>query len=220
MALFDTSSIKSKASPATRKTGSEIKLKKGQTINDLIDAARKIVEQKLGKYKDTSKCVTDIEDLKKFFEDTKDIIAIDTETTGLNVFSDEIVGLSVCNGKECLYVPLNHKSPIYRTRLKNQIDPQVVKNLLLEVIKEPRYKWVYHNAKFDLGVFRTYLGVDMPDPYWDTMICSFLFSQSEEHSLKYQYNKYIAVEDEGVNRFDTLFKGITFDFVPSTLGGF
>ena len=31
---------------------------------------------------------------------------------------------------------------------------------------------------------------------------------------KYLYNTYIATEDEGVNRFDTLFKGITFDFVP------
>ena len=64
----------------------------------------------------------------------------------------------------------------------------------------------YHNAKFDLGVFRTFLGFDMPEPYWDTLIISFLFNQSEDHGLKALYNKYIAVEDEGVNRFDTLFK--------------
>ena len=32
--------------------------------------------------------------------------------------------------------------------------------------------------------------------------------------LKALYNKYIAVEDEGVNRFDTLFRGITFDYIP------
>ena len=64
----------------------------------------------------------------------------------------------------------------------------------------------YHNAKFDLGVFRTFLGFDMPAPYWDTLIISFLFNQSEDHGLKALYNKYIAVEDEGVNRFDTLFK--------------
>lgn len=46
----------------------------------------------------------------------------------------------------------------------------------------------------------------MPDPWWDTLVVSFLFNQSEEHGLKALYNKYIAVEDEGVNRFDTLFK--------------
>lgn len=54
----------------------------------------------------------------------------------------------------------------------------------------------------------------MPDPYWDTMICAQLLCQDEDHNLKYLYNKYIAVEDEGVNRFDSLFKGITFDYVP------
>ena len=40
----------------------------------------------------------------------------------------------------------------------------------------------------------------MPEPYWDTLIISFLFNQSEDHGLKALYNKYIAVEDEGVNR--------------------
>lgn len=54
----------------------------------------------------------------------------------------------------------------------------------------------------------------MPDPYWDTMLAACLFNQNEEHNLKYLYNRYVAVEDEGVNRFDTLFKGMTFDFVP------
>lgn len=53
----------------------------------------------------------------------------------------------------------------------------------------------------------------MPDPYWDTMLAAYLFNQDEEHSLKYQYNQYIAVEDEGVNRFDNLFHGITFDYI-------
>ena len=57
----------------------------------------------------------------------------------------------------------------------------------------------------------------MPDPYWDTMIAACLFNQDEEHTLKYQYNKYIAEEDEGVNRFDTLFNGITFNYIPLTV---
>lgn len=220
--LFNIPDIHSNKAKTTRRrtdpvNNNKIKLKKGQTINDLILTARQLVEEKLGKYKDTSKCVTDIMELENFFKTTNDVIAIDTETTGLNIFSDEIVGLSVCNGKECLYVPLNHKSPVYQSRLKNQINPDDVKNLMLDVIQDSRYKWVYHNAKFDLGVFRTFLGTDMPDPDWDTMICAYLFDQDEEHSLKFQYNKYIAEEDEGVNRFDTLFKGVTFDYVPLTI---
>lgn len=46
----------------------------------------------------------------------------------------------------------------------------------------------------------------MPDPYWDTMLAACILVQDEDHNLKYLYNKYVAEEDEGINRFDTLFK--------------
>ena len=61
----------------------DFKLKKGETIDTLIITARKLVEEKLGKYKDTSKCVLDEESLIKFFDETPEdaVIGIDTETT-------------------------------------------------------------------------------------------------------------------------------------------
>lgn len=64
--------------------GSKVKLKKGETISSLIETAKKLVEEKLGDYKDASKCITDINDLKRFFDETEEnaIIAVDTETTG------------------------------------------------------------------------------------------------------------------------------------------
>lgn len=46
----------------------------------------------------------------------------------------------------------------------------------------------------------------MPAPYWDTLIGGYIIDQDEDHSLKALYNHYIATEDEGINRFDTLFK--------------
>lgn len=199
-----------------QETGPNLKLKKGQTIQDLINEARRLVMEKLGNYKDVSKCITDINDLKKFFDETPDgtEIGFDTETTGLNFYQDQIVGLSLCNGKDALYVPINHKSAIYGTKLRGQIPEDDIRNLFKDMTTNRNYNWLYHNSKFDLGVMRTFLGFDMPAPYWDTMLVSFLFNQDEEHSLKFQYNKYIATEDEGVNRFDTLFKGVTFDYVP------
>ena len=54
----------------------------------------------------------------------------------------------------------------------------------------------------------------MPTPYWDTLIAANIIEQDSDHGLKALYNQFIAEEDEGVNRFDTLFKGITFDFIP------
>lgn len=108
----------------------------------LIEQARKLVIEKLGDYKDTSKCVTDINYVYKFFDETEDIVGIDTETTGLNTFTDDLVGISLCNGKEALYLPINHKSSIYNTRLVNQLNPDDVRKLFDKVTKEKRFKWV------------------------------------------------------------------------------
>lgn len=121
-----------------------IKLKKGQTIQDLINEARRLVNEKLANYKDASKCITDIEDLKRFFEETPDgtEIGFDTETTGLNFYQDHIVGLSLCNGKDALYVPINHKSPLYNTKLKGQILEQDIINLFREMTQQRNYKWI------------------------------------------------------------------------------
>ena len=174
-----------------------MKMKKNDSILRLIEQAEKLVNEKLGNYKEASECVLDFDTLDKFFSETTGIIATDTETTGLNVLTDEIVGFSLCNGKQSLYIPLNHKSPIYNERLNVQLDVNKVREYLLNIIHTRKdLKWVYHNAKFDLGVFRTYLGEQMPEPYWDTLLGSQLLYQSEEHSLKFQYNKYIAEEDE------------------------
>lgn len=170
MTLFEIPKEKPKEEQPT--TGSKMKLKKGQTINDLIINARKIVEEKLGKYKDSSKCVTDIFDLQQFFEEIPDdsIVAIDTETTGLNTFSDELVGMSLSNGKQNVYIPINHKSSIYKQKLSNQIPEQQIKDFFGNLFKTRKFKWVYHNAKFDLLVLHTFFGYYMPAPYWDTMI--------------------------------------------------
>lgn len=51
-------------------TKNKVKLKKGQTLYDLIDQAEKIVNEKLGNYKQASKCVTDVNDLVNFFNST------------------------------------------------------------------------------------------------------------------------------------------------------
>lgn len=67
MALF-----KIPEKPTVEKSAPKIKLKKGQTIFNLIEQADQLVNEKLGKYKDTSKCITNIEDLRNFFNNTED----------------------------------------------------------------------------------------------------------------------------------------------------
>ena len=125
----------------------------------------------------------------------------------------------MCNGKQALYIPINHISVATKQRLPNQIPEQRIKDIFGNVFKNKNFKYIFHNAKFDLGVLRTFFGYPIPDPYWDTMIAANLLFQDEEHNLKYLYNKYVATEDEGVNRFDALFKGITFDYIPINICG-
>lgn len=69
MPLFDIPKEVNKAVD-TNKSKSKVKLKKGQTLTDLIDQAEKLVNEKLAKYKDVSKCVTDVNDLVNFFNST------------------------------------------------------------------------------------------------------------------------------------------------------
>lgn len=87
MALFELPSeeeIKSKQKK-NKKSGSSIELKRGQTVNAIVEMARQLVEEKLGKYKDMSRCVINAEDLQSFFDETPDgaYVGIDTETTRL-----------------------------------------------------------------------------------------------------------------------------------------
>ena len=51
MALFNLEEVTQKIEE--KQQAPKLKLKKGQTINDLIQQARDLVNEKLGKYKDT-----------------------------------------------------------------------------------------------------------------------------------------------------------------------
>lgn len=52
------------------------------------------------------------------------------------------------------------------------MDVEDVKNIFTKMFTTRKFKWVYHNAKFDLSVLRTFFGYQLPEPYWDTMLCA------------------------------------------------
>lgn len=118
----------------------------------------------------------------------------------------------MCDGGKGIYIPLNHAGYVFGERTQGQLEVKDV----AEVFKKYKdtKKWVYHNGKFDHNVLRTAFGYWMPIQYWDTLIFAHLYKSNEEHGLKYLYNKYIAEEDEGVNKFEKLFNGLTFDLIP------
>lgn len=204
--LFDLSNLNATSTVRkTKKTG-------GMGLGERIIEANRLVESALGAYKSRVRKIITIEDLISYFENAGEIIAIDTETMGLNYFSDYIVGISMSDGGDGVYIPLNHSSYVYGSRTMGQLEVKDVAEVFKKYMNN--IKWIYHNSKFDLNVLKTAFGFDMPMHYWDTLIFAHLYRSNEEHGLKYLYNKYIAEEDEGVNKFDKLFNGLTFDLIP------
>lgn len=230
MALFDTYSRSSKeldknlreklAKKAQPKTG------KANNLLTRINLIRSRVSENLGEYQDDYKILIKDEEVKDYFNKILEsgICAIDTETTGLNFFTDNIVGICLyLEGEKASYIPLNHISSIYQTRIENQANIELVKELLKKCVDQD-IKFIYHNGKFDINVLETFLGFKMNCPYWDTLVASHLITNDEnQRSLKDQYSKYCSqVENkekiETLSHFNDLFEGLRFDYVPIESG--
>ena len=231
MALFDTYSRSSKEIDAALKEKLKKKAqpKKNSKSNNLLTRVNMIkdrVEKNLGEYKNDYKILIKDEEIIEYFDHmlANGICAIDTETTGLNIFQDKVVGICLyTEGEKASYIPLNHISSIYQTRIQNQADIDLVKKQLERCI-DSNVKFIYHNGKFDLNILHTFLGHKMNCPYWDTLVASYLITNDEnQRSLKDQYSKYCShLENkekiETLSHFNDLFDGLRFDYVPIESG--
>ena len=100
-----------------------------------------------------------------------DVIAVDTETTGLNPRKDKIVGWSV-SGEEGVgfYLPtLVWNFDKDKLELQTILDEstEIISKNLLKLLKGK--KLVFHNASFDVQFIKNYFGVDLlPDVWVDT----------------------------------------------------
>jgi hypothetical protein len=78
------------------------------------------------------------------------IVAVDTETTGLDVMTAELVGVSLAiEGRAC-YVPIAH------TTGEAQLSRDEALGALKPVLEDPDITKVLHNAKFDAHIFRAH----------------------------------------------------------------
>ncbi|AZU61032.1 DNA polymerase [Neobacillus mesonae] len=135
------------------------------------------------------------------------IIAVDTETTGVDVYTDVIVGMSFTLPKadKHVYIPVAHDTPV-------QLSRDYVLDGLAQVLNDESIGKVLHNAIFDIAMFRRH-GSDIKGVVWDTMIAMHLLNENEpSFKLKDLAPKYLGVESD---TFDTLFgKDAQFKEVP------
>lgn len=186
----------------------------GNNLVAQIQSIVAIASQKLAHHKDDYILIREPDQLYEYMKEMKQVGegALDTETTGLNPLLVDIVGECIYTpGQKAAYIPINHKSYITGTRTKDQLDEQTVSKIMKEFHNDIR--WIFHNAKYDIRVCRKTLGIDFK-PYWDTMLAAYCIDENESHALKDLHLKYCDSTDTESLKFDTLFRGFTFDQVP------
>ena len=119
-----------------------------------------------------------------------DIFAFDTETTGLNIYSSSLVGMSFSvKAHEAYYIPL----PADKEQCKSLL------NKFLPIFSNKEKTIVGHNIKFDLSILARY-DIEIKNNLWDTMIAHYLIEPEQNHGMDYLSDVYldytpIAIEE-------------------------
>ncbi len=160
--------------------------------------------------------ITTTEELQKYLGKIDSILAIDTETTGLNPMSDKIVGISLAiNESDGAYIPINHRTKTNDlfaddTAAPNQLSIESVYKYLWPVLTNPNIIKIGHNMKYDMHIM-TNAGWDTSKilPIDDTMLLSYILHGTlHGHGLDELALKYLGHENI---KFSSLFPPKTRD---------
>ena len=232
MSLFKDTFKRTTASKANDKKALEILSKKKnkktpvatvvpKTIKQKVEYAKDLSLQVFGNKLDKIELVTDTNRIEDYLHNTlkNGILAVDTETNGLDRIDGKIAGICLYTpGEKGIYIPVGHVSYMTNQPLKDNVDSWKMK-WFFDVCNENNVKYILHNAKFDMHILYWMIGVKIV-PYWDTLIAGQLLNENEPHGLKVLYQKYCvrADEEQQVAKFNTLFNGIEFNSIPPSVG--
>ena len=179
-------------------------------IFSVIEKIREDVEAHLGEYRNIYKNITSVEELEDYIQKANEFgyVAIDTETTGLNPITDDIVGISMYFPEySAVYIPINHLDYYSDTKAEGQLSVEEIRKCFEKLTA----KCIFHNAPFDIRVFKNKIGVRLK-AYWDTHPGACLLNENEDHKLKVLTEKYITKKEE--KTFKDYFENFPFNYVP------
>jgi DNA polymerase-1 len=112
---------------------------------------------------------------------SKKFVSFDTETTGTDSLSVELVGMSfaVEEGK-AYYLPVP----------ENRSDAQQTVNLFKKILEDESILKIGQNIKYDMNVLKKY-GVRLSGPLFDTLLAHYLINPEFRHNLNYLAETYL-----------------------------
>lgn len=150
----------------------------------------------------------------------EELIALDTETTGVEVFgADHIVGLSMSLPKadyHC-YLAIRHNFDALDVQ---QLPAVQTFEKLKPFLEDPNLKKVLHNAKFDFHMLRKE-GIEVAGLEMDTMVAMHLLNENEPSyalkNLATKYGRFFGFEDKSMT-YEELFGRGGFENTPLDIG--
>ncbi|MBR1544930.1 MAG: DNA polymerase I [Alphaproteobacteria bacterium] len=172
--------------------------------NNFIDNVNKIFDENAPVIEDISEPLkTQVKQIEKHYELVRDIptlekwikkceekgeFAVDTETTGLNSLSANIVGMSIATDEgDACYIPIHHIKKVFDgadlfndgqdVLQENQIPIAELIKHIKPLLENPNIKKIGHNIKYDMHIFKQ-LGINVY-PVEDTMVMSYVLDSSK-----------------------------------------
>jgi DNA polymerase I-like protein with 3'-5' exonuclease and polymerase domains len=123
------------------------------------------------------------------------VIAVDTETSGLDWVKSNACGIVVGWGVENnYYLPIDHKEIIDEEVVRStekQLDLDAIRSDLCDVLEDESVTKVFWNAKFDLHFLRK-AGIEVKGVIHDGVILVHLLDENSEKGLKPLSKKYLG----------------------------
>ena len=142
--------------------------------------------------------ISNMDALEKFLSHIKNIVAVDTETNGIDTMTAQIVGISLAyDSTHGAYIPLHHitkSNDLFGidTPAPEQLSVNDVFAKIMPIFQNPDIIKIGHNFKYDMHIFaNTGIDISKITPVDDTMLLSYILHGTlhghglDELALKY-----------------------------------